>query len=73
MFTRASILLASLFLAACSTLTVQTDYNPEYDFSAIKTYQWVKTEKHSDDVRVNNSLIINRVNKAINQNLQSKG
>ena len=73
MIIRISVMLSFLLLAGCSTLTIQTDYNPEYDFSAIKTYQWVKNEKHSDDVRVNNSLIINRVNKAINQNLQSKG
>ena len=73
MLFRVSILLSCLTMTACSTLTVSTDYNPEYDFSGLKTYQWVKAEKHSDDVRVNNSLIINRVNNAINQDLQAKG
>jgi len=64
----------SLFLlAGCSTLTVKTDYEPQYDFSALKTYAWLEGEAPSNDIRVNNSLIINRVVDAVNNDLQSKG
>ncbi len=64
----------SLFLlAGCSTLTVKTDYEPEYDFTALKTYAWLEGEAPSNDIRVNNSLIINRVVAAVDADLQSKG
>ena len=58
---------------ACSSLTVQTDYDTHYDFSALKTYAWLEGEAPSTDIRVNNSLIINRVVNAVNENLQSRG
>jgi len=61
------------FLTACSTLTVQTDYETTYDFSALTTYAWLEGEAPSNDIRINNSLIINRVVNAVNTSLQSKG
>ena len=61
------------YLAACSTLNVQTDYDTGYDFSTLKTYAWLEGAAPSDDIRINNSLIINRVVNAVNNNLQSKG
>jgi len=60
-------------LTACSTLTVQTDYETTYDFSALNTYAWLEGEAPSGDIRINNSLIINRVVNAVNSSLQSKG
>ena len=64
----------SLFLlTACSTLTVQTDYDTTYDFSTLKTYAWLEAEEPSKDIRINNSLIINRVVNAVNSGLQSRG
>ncbi len=62
-----------LLLAGCSTLTVQTDYETTYDFSALNTYAWLEDEAPSNDIRINNSLIINRVVNAVNTSLQSKG
>ena len=62
-----------LLLTACSTLTVQTDYETTYDFSALNTYAWLEGEAPSNDIRINNSLIINRVVNAVNTSLQSKG
>lgn len=62
-----------LLLAGCSTLNVRTDYEPDYDFASLKTYAWLQGKVPSTDIRINNSLIINRVIKAINRELQAKG
>lgn len=65
--------LGLLLLAGCSTLTVQTDYDTRYDFSSLETYAWLEGEAPSNDIRINNSLIINRVVNAVNTTLQSRG
>ncbi len=62
-----------LLLTACSSLQVRTDYDTGYDFSTLKTYAWLEDQAPSEDIRVNNSLIINRVVNAVNSVLQSKG
>lgn len=64
--------LGLFLLTGCSTLSVQTDYEPNYDFSSLKTYAWLEGGAPSTDIRINNSLIINRVVSAINQELQAK-
>ena len=65
--------LGLFLLTACSTLTVRTDYDTNYDFSALGSYAWLEGKAPSNDIRINNSLIINRVVNAVNTNLQSKG
>ena len=65
--------LGLFFLTGCSTLTVQSDYETTYDFSTLRTYAWLESEVPSKDIRINNSLIINRVVNAVNSNLQSRG
>ena len=65
--------LGLFLLTACSTLTVRTDYDTTYDFSALGSYAWLEGKAPSNDIRINNSLIINRVVNAVNTNLQSKG
>lgn len=62
------------FITACSTLSVNTDYNPAYDFSAMKSYAWLDTGKApGSDARVNNALIIERVRSAVDQTLAARG
>jgi hypothetical protein len=64
----------SLFLlTACNTLTVQSDYETTFDFPSLKTYAWLEGQSPGKDIRINNSLIINRVMNAVNSNLQSRG
>lgn len=65
--------LGLFLLTACSSLTVRTDYETTYDFSALNTYAWLEDKAPSNDIRINNSLIINRVVNAVNNSLQSKG
>ena len=65
--------LGLFLLTGCTTLTVHTDYDTKYDFQALKTYAWIEGKAPSNDIRINNSLIINRVVDAVNNNLQAKG
>lgn len=60
--------------AACSTVSVNTDFNPAYDFNQLKTYDWVENGKApSTDTRINNDLIIDRVRSAVEANLAARG
>ncbi len=69
------LVVALLFLSSgCSTLSVNTDYNPAYDFSALKSYAWLNNGQiSSSDARVNNALIVDRVRKAVEQTLATRG
>ncbi len=59
---------------SCSTLSVSTDFNPAYDFTKLKTYAWLDDGSvPSDDARVNNDLIVDRVRKAVERTLAAKG
>jgi hypothetical protein len=59
---------------ACSTLSVNTDFNPAYDFSKMKTYAWLQNDSvPSTDARINNDLVIDRVRAAVDKNLTDKG
>lgn len=66
-------LLSFLLITGCSTLSVNSDYNPEYNYSQIKSYAWLKGEKPSEDARINNTLIINRVKNAISTEMAERG
>ena len=69
----AVILLVSVF-AACSTISVNADYNKEYDFTKLKTYVWLDNGGvPSQDARINNDLIVDRVRSAVEKNLAAKG
>jgi Domain of unknown function (DUF4136) len=59
---------------ACSTLNVNTDFNPTYDFTQLKTYAWLDTgQAPSSDARINNDLIVDRVRAAVEKTLAAKG
>lgn len=60
--------------AACSTLSVNTDYNPAYDLTRLRTYAWLDNgQVPSNDARINNDLIIDRVRTAVENTLVAKG
>ncbi len=71
----AGILFALLVVCgACSTLSVTTDYNPNYNFSTLRTYAWlVSKEAPSNDARINNALMVDRVRAAVERTLTAKG
>lgn len=68
-------LLFVFFLAGCSTLSVVSDYDHEYDFGTITTYRWPSDKEgiRKGDVLLENPLVYKRVQSAVNQQLQAKG
>jgi hypothetical protein len=60
----------ALFAAGCSTIDVQTDYDPAADFSTLKTFKWVEAKGSDLD---KNPLIKARVRDAVLNTLKAKG
>jgi len=59
---------------ACSTLSVNTDFNPAYDFTKMKSYAWLENGSvPSKDARINNDLVVDRIRAAVEKNLAAKG
>jgi hypothetical protein len=58
-----------VFLAGCTGISVQEDYNPQTDFTVLKTYDWAKVEKNSGM----NDLDMARVKVAVNGQMKKKG
>ncbi|MDH3673818.1 MAG: DUF4136 domain-containing protein [Gammaproteobacteria bacterium] len=64
----------AIFSSGCSSVSVRTDYDPEYDFSTFKTYRWANAnELNPDDVLAKNPLAYKRVQDAVNNTLEEKG
>jgi len=61
------IVLALVFTAGCD-LSANADYDTDFDFSTVKTYQW--KEGNSDKI---SELAQKRIVTAINEQLQAKG
>jgi hypothetical protein len=59
-----------LSAAGCSTIDVQTDYDPAADFTTLKTFKWVDAKGSDLD---KNPLIKSRVRDAVISNLKTKG
>ena len=63
------IVIAALYLAGCSTISVNQDYDPAYDFSKLKTFGFIPiTEEAGID-----QLNATRLGDAIKANLTAKG
>ena len=67
------IALGAFLFAGCSSLDVSTDFDPENDFSAYKTYAWYTGEMPADDALSANPLIKKRVENRVNKDLEAKG
>jgi hypothetical protein len=68
-----AVLVASL-LIQCSSVTVKTDFDPEYDFATFKKYRWANAQEiNPDDELAKNPLIYKRVQAAVNEELNAKG
>lgn len=72
-----NFILAALLLflcGACSTVSVNTDFNSNYDFTQLRTYAWIDNGKApSSDTRINNDLVIDRVRNAVEIALAARG
>jgi len=71
----ASLICIFLFtIFGCSSVTVRTDYDPEYDFNIFKTYRWASAQEiNPDDELAKNPLVLKRVQASIDNQLKSKG
>ena len=63
----------ALPLAACAGTSVQSDYDPAYDFSQLSTYAWAERTEEGKDPAVYNNIVESRVKEAVNQALKAKG
>lgn len=63
------------FASACTSLPVQTDYDPAVNFSTLRTYAWLERQPApGGDPRVDdNPLLHQRIHTAIDAGLQSAG
>ena len=59
-----------IFLASCSSISVNTDYDQQADFSAYKTFAWIPQRKGA---AARNPLMDKRIKKAVNEELIAKG
>lgn len=65
------IVFFSIFLQACSGITVSQDYEQSYNFSALKTFAWKPDEKKEYGVK-DNELVDKRIRAAIVNQLSAK-
>ncbi len=56
-------------LLGCATISVNYDYDKEYDFSTFKTYDWMATPQN---VRTD-EFLLKRVKSAVSRELTAKG
>ncbi len=58
-----------IFAAGCSSISVTHDYDPQADFSSLRTFAWLPFPK---TVKVND-LAVKRVQDAVTRELEAKG
>lgn len=68
------VALAALFvLPACSSITVNADYDPDTDFSPLHTYAWLPDDPQDSDPRTGNQFVSLRVTEAMERELGALG
>jgi hypothetical protein len=65
--------MALFMVAACSSNPVSTDYNPQYDFAAIRSYGWLPQTGKNDDPLLYNDLVDERIRRAVDEQLALRG
>ena len=72
----ARVLAALLFtaLCSCSTLRVNTDYDPEFDFSGFRSWSWLTgPQAGTVDPRLPSGLVEERIRAALEKHLAARG
>ena len=71
------VLWSSLFLAGCSSVPVNQDYDTSFNFSSIKSVEWLPVAKQTSPKAITfeqqNPLIAKRIQTAITEQLAQKG
>jgi hypothetical protein len=61
-------------LVGCGGISYRTDYNPNANFSGLRTYRWVeKVPAENKDPQIYNAIVEGRVKTAVDRALQAKG
>jgi len=58
-----------VFATGCSTFDVHYDFDRDFDFSSIKTYEWMSVPQKTQD----NELTLKHIKSTVNRQLQAKG
>ena len=66
-------LILSLSIVGCSSYSVQSDYDPETNFTAYKSYGWLKELEIEGDALAKYPLVRKRIHTAVDTALQAKG
>ena len=68
------IISLALMMMACSSISVKTDYDKQYDFEKFKTYRWASgTEINPQDELQKHPLVLKRVIKSVDKTMSEKG
>lgn len=66
--------LLALALADCSSVRIDTDYDPNADFSALRSYAWLaETQPPTGDPRIDSALVDARIRGAVDAQLAERG
>jgi len=69
-----TILLAVILASACSGISVNQDFSPGANFSALTSWDWMPTgDREGADPREANPLLDGRIRSAIETQMQAKG
>lgn len=63
----------AVIMAACSGLTVNSDFDPGANFNAFQTYEWLPDSESEAAALADDPIIDRRIRAAIDSNLQAKG
>ena len=63
------VLSVCLVLTACSTMRVNTDYDPTYDFAKAKTYNWIPNPQIAQE----DELFDKQFRRTMDEKLAAKG
>ena len=57
----------------CSTIRVETDFDPDADFELFKTYKWIEHAKKTDSAMMKDPLIRSHIIDAVENEMDAKG
>lgn len=64
----------AITISGCSSISTETDYNTEVDFSRYQTWDWVQTDKKEEKPSLHhNGLVDQRIRNAVGDQLSVKG
>ncbi len=66
-------MLLGIFTAGCATVSVSSDFDPNANFAALKTYSWAGAQPITGNPRLDNDILHSRIRIAVERELAAKG